>query len=103
MKTTVKTAEGQVVAMPYEYAMDPAIYLSINRGQGRSESMSLTPDEAGALIFGLEQALESIDIKHRRTLDAFRAKDAGGVRCHGYMCAAGQLACPTPKACGVAA
>jgi hypothetical protein len=24
-----------------------------------------------------------------------------GVRCHGDQCAAGQLACPTPAACGV--
>lgn len=25
-----------------------------------------------------------------------------GVRCHGDMCAGGQVACPSPKACGVA-
>lgn len=29
------------------------------------------------------------------------ARATGGVRCHGDLCAAGQLPCPTPWACAI--
>ena len=48
----------------------------------------LTPDQCGVLIFALEHAM---------------AKPANGLRCLGDACAAGQLPCPTPTACGCAA
>lgn len=42
----------------------------------------------------------------RRQLNAYwaeQAKKEQGARCHGDQCAAGQIACPSPKDCGVAA
>lgn len=41
------------------------------------------------------------DQKNRRCIECNVVE--GGVRCHGDACAAGQLPCPSPKACGVAA
>jgi hypothetical protein len=61
----------------------------------------MTPDQASVLIFALEQALNAIDLSHRKELENIRA--GGGVRCHGDACAAGQLPCPTRAACGVTA
>lgn len=43
----------------------------------------LTPDQCGALIVGIEVCNEK----------------AGGLRCHGDACCAGQLPCPTPGFC----
>lgn len=106
MKTTVKTQEGRIVVMPVCGAIVDALMVSVVRGDGQSVALSLTADQAGALIFGLEQAMEVIDQRNRATLEGYRAKyeakQAGGVRCHGDLCAGGQVACPSPKACGVA-
>jgi hypothetical protein len=113
MKTTVKTWSKDVVVMPNQTgtAIDLNVYLPRTEGGHYVAGLCLTPDQCGALIFGMEQALEVIDKRHRAALenirtqgyaDKYSAKDIG-TRCHGDACAAGQLPCPTKAACGVEA
>lgn len=53
----------------------------------------MTADEAGALIFGAEQALDASQISRDRCLQC--AGDS--------LCSCPAVACPTPIACGVPA
>jgi hypothetical protein len=115
MKTSIKlTREKSVTVVP---TASGHILIGMDSYLGLLDSLSwqgfaeLTPDQASVLIFAIEQALNAIDLSHRKELeniraqgyaDKYSAKDIG-TRCHGDACAAGQLPCPTRAACGVAA
>lgn len=101
MKTTVKTQTGRAVIYPLRTSGE--IILSIAHQHGEGLALVLTADQAGALVFGIEQALETVEAAHIRAIEAIR-EGARGVRCHDAdLCQAGQTACPSPAACGVAA
>lgn len=53
----------------------------------------LTPSELDVLGFAVENVIQSYAVKYPEK----------GVTCHGDHCAARQLPCPTPDACGVKA
>ena len=69
MKTTVKTDVGRVTVQPL--TTEGRILLSLGM-PGHFPGLALTPDQCGALIFGIEQALEVIDQRHRAALEAIR-------------------------------
>lgn len=58
----------------------------------RAFNQPLTPDQAEAIA----QALMHCARESRPPIVA-----PGGVRCHGDLCKAGQIECPTPDACGM--
>jgi len=58
MKTTVKTDIGRVVVQSLK--VEGGVLLTVMLNQVMP-SIVLTPDQCGALIFGIEQALEVID------------------------------------------
>lgn len=57
MKTTVKIAHSSSISVN-PIRNENAVFVDVNQG-GQSFGFGLTPDQAGALIFGLEQALEA--------------------------------------------
>lgn len=61
MKTTVKTANGRAVVQPF--TISGAVALHVTSWTGDSAGVTLTPDEAGALIFGIEQALQVLEVQ----------------------------------------
>jgi hypothetical protein len=90
MKTTIKTGTRSSVSVD---RMGPQIItLELVNAAGEHEFACLGKHEA--VILG--NAL----IEHARIVEA---EEGGSVRCHGDACAAGQLKCPTPGACGVKA
>jgi hypothetical protein len=101
MKTSIKlTSDKALTVVP---SVSGHILLGMDSyrgiiGEKWTLLAEMTPDQASVLIFALEQALNAIDLSHRKELENIRA---GGVRCHGDACAAGQLPCPTRAACGV--
>jgi hypothetical protein len=64
MKTTVKTHNKKIVVQPSLVA--GFIELNLLGDFGYLTGTTLTPDQAGALIFGLEQALEAQDVAMQR-------------------------------------
>ena len=58
MKTTVKSRTGRAEVQPLPVSGE--ILLSI--AASGLAAISLTPDEAGALLFGIEQALEALTV-----------------------------------------
>lgn len=90
MKTTIK-AEGGKALIIEPSKQGGGVDITAMLYGVQIGKQSVTPDQCGAFIFALEQALES-----QQT-----AAGRGGVRCHGDACGAGQLPCPTPEACGV--
>lgn len=61
MKTTIKTAHGKVTAEPL---LDGAVQLTVDQGMDYA-TVELTPDQIGALIFGIERAAEAAQIAHQ--------------------------------------
>lgn len=57
-------------------------------------------------VMGLTLATIDVDVNTAAALataiELSSAEIGAGARCHGDQCAAGQIACPSPKACGVA-
>jgi hypothetical protein len=99
MKTTVKIDTNSSISVePMKYA--DGVFCEFKQN-GAVTFFCLSQDAVGALMFGLETTLDAIDLKSRQVINPMH-KQASGVRCHGDACAAGQLACPTPAACGVA-
>ncbi len=81
MKTTIKL---DLVSAITVQPSRQGVLVNLCTGPVPVISKYITKDQAEALIFGLEQCL------------------VPGVRCHdSNACAAGQLACPSPSACGV--
>lgn len=60
MKTTVKTTTGRVTIQPM--ATEGRVLLSMGM-PGAFPGLAMTADEAGALIFGIEQALEALQVR----------------------------------------
>lgn len=73
MKTTVKLTKTRAITVE-PMGVVPGILLEVPCIEGGGTTWTLTPDQAGALIFGLEQALEVIDKRCRATLEGYRAK-----------------------------
>lgn len=72
MKTTVKLTKNTAMEVaPASHAN--ALFFSVSRTEGEGHYFMLTPDQAGALIFGMEQALEVIDQRHRAQIETMRA------------------------------
>lgn len=71
MKTTVKTRNGRVVVQPLTISGELQMHIADHTGA--LSALCLTLEEAGALIFGMEQALEVIDQRHRAALQTMRA------------------------------
>lgn len=70
MKTTVKTDTGRVTVQPL--GTEGRVLLSLGM-PGHFPGLALTADQCGALIFGMEQALEVIDQRHRAAIESMRA------------------------------
>jgi hypothetical protein len=109
MKTTVKL--GAFLKVTVEPTRGGEVRIGLHTDCQTKAVFELDENQAGAFIFGIEQAFEAADRNHRKELenirtqgyaDKYSAKDIG-TRCHGDACAAGQLPCPTRAACGVAA
>jgi len=67
VKTTIKTSQGKAVVTPYT----SCICLEIdNKETFESAGMVLTPDEAGVLIFSLEQELAAMQQSKARAMAA---------------------------------
>jgi hypothetical protein len=100
MKTTVKL--GAFLRVTVEPKRGGEVRIGLHTDCQTKAVFELDENQAGAFIFGIEQAFEAADRKHKAELEAMH-EAARGVRCHGDQCAAGQLPCPTRAACGVAA
>lgn len=85
MKHTIKTPQGTLTIEPVGLSNDRGVRVTVQKLPFPAFPLTIRPEDAAAVYVALGMVLEEI----------------GGVRCHGDMCAAGQLACPTPKACGV--
>jgi len=71
MKTTIKlTPRTAIVVAPAAKAN--GIFVGLTKGEFGEDSFILSADQCGALIFGIEQALEVIDQRHRAALEAIR-------------------------------
>lgn len=55
MKTTVKTEAASITVQPFH---NSSLAMCVKTAS-QMVSLSLTPDEVGALLFGIEQALEA--------------------------------------------
>lgn len=70
MKTTVKLSSIKSIAvMPITKGAQPAVFVEVDLGT-ISHGFGMTPDQAGALIFGIEQALEAAGIQRERLAHA---------------------------------
>lgn len=70
MKTTIKTApSGASVTVRPNTFVNGTVVLSIVDGL-RSEVVNLTQDQCGALIFGIERAIETIELRNAARLAA---------------------------------
>jgi hypothetical protein len=88
MKTTIKIEAGKsIVVEPNKTGA--GVRFSLVLFGASMASAVLTADQCGALITGIQFANER--------------SQQNGVRCHGDACCSGQIACPTPDACRVAA
>lgn len=65
MKTTVKADDGAVIVEPMG-GSDNTVQLTIRTRFGDFATIDLTQDQAGALLFGLEQAAEASQIAKDR-------------------------------------
>jgi len=95
MKHTIKTGPRSAVIVADAWAGGDEIFMTIAGNTcDSSAGMNLTDEAAAALIFALEQALETRQLRHQRdhVLD-----------CAGSNLCSVPTACPTPIACGVAA
>lgn len=61
MKTTVRTPNGRATVAPLAIAGELSLALLTYKGE--TAQITLTPDQVGALIFGMEAALELLDIQ----------------------------------------
>lgn len=94
MKHTIKTGQRSAVIVTDEWAGGDEIFLTIAGNTcDSSAGMNLTDEAAAAVIFALEQALESRQVRRQR--DHVLA-------CAGSNLCSVPMACTTPRACGVA-
>ena len=105
MKTTVKLAP--LLGLVVQQSPDGfSISFAVERCGKTDFHVNMTPDESGVLIFALERALDARReaVIKASSIGAFLERvGTGGVRCHGDLCAGGQVKCPSPAACGFAA
>lgn len=89
MKSTIKAEGGRALCVEPSTTPGNVKFTALMFGVKFGE-LDATPDQCGALIFGIEQALEVGQVR-------------AGVRCHNAdACQLGQVECPTKAACGVA-
>lgn len=87
MKHTIKTRNGKVMIDTYTTLGE--VLISVSDWTGKMACVTLTKDELGAVLFGLEQSGEALEV------------DAVRVACKGNALCSVPSACPTPIACGV--
>ena len=63
MKTTIKTAACEITIGPSVHPGDLCLTI---KTPSQSISTGITPDQAGALLFGLEMAMEAIEQRAAR-------------------------------------
>lgn len=73
MKTIVKTRNGRATVEPLFIAGE--VQLSLVSWTAALSAITLTADEAGALIFGLEQAVEAMEIRGKLLRHQAMAED----------------------------
>lgn len=77
MNTTINLSDSKrLTVMPMRDGKTMLLFEGRDLFTGQwsdGDSFFLTPDQAGVLIFGIEQALEVIDNRHRKALDDIRA------------------------------
>lgn len=92
MKHTIKTGLRSAVVVTDEWAGGDEIFLTIAGNTcDSSAGMNLSDDQAAAVIFALERALEARQLRRDRVL-----------QCAGDGLCSVPAACPTPTACGLA-
>ena len=64
MKTTIKHEGGKALVVQPCEKLD-ALEFSVTLHGVRVGSMTATPDQVGALIFGLEQAMEALQVRRQ--------------------------------------
>lgn len=89
MKHTIKTRNGKVMIDTYTTLGE--VLISVSDWTGKMAAVTLTRDELGAVLFGLEQSGEAIEVGATR------------VACSGDGLCTTPSACSTPNACGVPA
>lgn len=63
MRTTIKAMGGaQVDVAPGKFEAARVVFLTVTT-EVQIVAMTITPDQAGALIFGIERALEVLDVQ----------------------------------------
>jgi len=77
MKTTIATESGNyVIAQPVGGAVMVSIH---NKPANVTQVTYLTPDQCGALIFGLEQALEAMEQREKSAAMYAKKYEAKGL------------------------
>lgn len=72
LKTTIKLSSTRAIRVE-QADKSGFVLLEFPNVKNEPEYAYLTPDQCGALIFGIEQALEVIDQRHRQALATIRA------------------------------
>ena len=98
MNTTVGSTQGKGKVRVQLLPVAGEIMLSAFGPTDEVAGAALDAHSAYVLGSALIRMSERIDAERGRSTTA----DCG-IRCHGDLCAAGQLPCPSPVACGVAA
>jgi hypothetical protein len=111
MKTTVGSVTKGGRASAELLDISHEIFLTTTDINGKSTGAFL--DIHSAYVLGMALMRHAKKAEERADWDQIGAaalelgekqeqEERAGARCHGDLCAAGQIACPTPKACGVA-
>jgi hypothetical protein len=95
---TVFPSAGRVVLNVSVWGMSLATHsVDVHTAAALATAIELSSEEIGA---GAGPASCEMNMQH---VSGAGCEKWAGARCHGDLCAAGQIACPSPKACGVAA
>ena len=89
MMSIIKLTGASAAVVPVHYIREAALSLTVG---SESMSVSLSPDQIGALIFALEMAAEELETAQARQR----------VICAGDALCTVPSACETPRVCGVA-
>lgn len=93
MKHTIKTSQRSGVIVTDQWGCGDEIFLTLFDTNPQScMGTNLTDEQASALIFALESALEARQVRRD-----------GAIQCAGDKLCSVPSACPTPTACGVPA
>lgn len=92
MRSTIKLEQGGVLIIEARHTLKTVIV-----GNGVTW-LHIPAELAGVFSQAVQLAGQAIEQGPARDIPEGR-----GVRCHGDACCAGQLECPTPRACGIAA